>query len=214
MGCATSSAVDVKEDHPRHELKEEKNVLSASQEVTREHDSSPTPIATKPPAQVALKESASEIVASGSQVRDSVWTAAHGNTTSAPSGQASIDAAIDSARKEIIKNAGVSFESVYSCSKLIGHGAFAKVSICEHRSSKQTYAAKVVAKNLEDPAKQREGVIKEIAIMRTLGDHPNTVRLLEVFEEVDSYVLVMELCNGGELFDQIIAKGHFTEKAR
>lgn len=50
------------------------------------------------------------------------------------------------------------------------------------------------------------GIIKEIAIMRMLQDHPNTVKLVEVFEDSEFYMLVMELCSGGELFDQIIAK--------
>ena len=50
------------------------------------------------------------------------------------------------------------------------------------------------------------GIVKEIAIMRVLQDHPNTVKLYEVFEDTESYHLIMELCSGGELFDQIIAK--------
>lgn len=214
MGCASSSA----KDDSQHQ-KEEKNVLSASREL-QDNTTTPQP---SPPAQLPVKshvnevkEAASEsIVVSSSQVRQEPPSQSPVALPAAPvhSKESSINEYIDAARKELTKNAGTSFESLYSCSKLIGHGAFAKVSICEHRSSKHTYAAKVVAKNLEDPAKQREGVIKEIAIMRTLGDHPNTVRLVDVFEESESYVLVMELCSGGELFDQIISKGHFSEKA-
>jgi calcium-dependent protein kinase len=56
------------------------------------------------------------------------------------------------------------------------------------------------------------GIIKEIAIMRMLQDHPNIVKLYEVFEEAEQYMLVMELCSGGELFDMIISRGHFSEK--
>ncbi|GAX75024.1 hypothetical protein CEUSTIGMA_g2470.t1 [Chlamydomonas eustigma] len=123
-----------------------------------------------------------------------------------------IDAAIAAARKELDRNKGVNFESVYTTSKLVGHGAFAKVSICEHNQTKAQYAAKVVTKNLEDPEKQKEGIVKEIAIMRTLEEHPNTVRLYDIYDQADTYVLVMELCSGGELFDQIISKGHFSEK--
>lgn len=42
--------------------------------------------------------------------------------------------------------------------------------------------------------------------MRMLCDHPNTIKLYEVFEDKESYHLILELCSGGELFDQIIAK--------
>ena len=47
--------------------------------------------------------------------------------------------------------------------------------------------------------------------MRTL-DHPNVIKLYELFEDARNVYLVMELCTGGELFDKIINKGHFTEK--
>ena len=39
--------------------------------------------------------------------------------------------------------------------------------------------------------------------MREVEDHPNAVRLLEVYEEAHAYYLVMESCDGGELFDHI-----------
>ena len=47
--------------------------------------------------------------------------------------------------------------------------------------------------------------------MKTL-DHPNVIKLYEIFEDARNVYLVMELCTGGELFDKIINKGFFTEK--
>ena len=37
-------------------------------------------------------------------------------------------------------------------------------------------------------------------------DHPNAVKLHEVYDDIHNYYLVMECCDGGELFEHI-AKG-------
>ena len=37
-------------------------------------------------------------------------------------------------------------------------------------------------------------------------------RLLEVFEEGSDFYIVTELVSGGELFDRIVSKSHYTEK--
>jgi len=42
-------------------------------------------------------------------------------------------------------------------------------------------------------------------------DHPNIIKLYEAFEDSRNVYLVMEVCEGGELFDRIIDKGCFTE---
>lgn len=52
---------------------------------------------------------------------------------------------------------------------------------------------------------------KEVEILASL-DHPNIVRLYENYEDSRFYHIVMELCEGGELWDSIAAKGHYEEK--
>ena len=49
--------------------------------------------------------------------------------------------------------------------------------------------------------------------MHHLAGQANIVELKGAYEDKHSVNLVMELCAGGELFDRIIAKGHYTEKA-
>ena len=51
----------------------------------------------------------------------------------------------------------------------------------------------------------------EIDILKNL-DHPNILRLYETFEDSNSIYLVTELCEGGELFDEIMARNRFEEK--
>ena len=42
--------------------------------------------------------------------------------------------------------------------------------------------------------------------------HPNVVQFIEIVEDSRAYYVLMELVRGGELFDQIVAKGRFTEE--
>lgn len=124
-------------------------------------------------------------------------------------GQEEVDTLIAAAKEELHKQRNRVFESIYTTSSLIGHGAFAKVMTCSRISDGKKFAVKIVQKNGKSEAKleeQLQGIYKEIAIMRVLGSHPNVVDLVEVFEDSSSFKLVMELCSGGELFDQIISK--------
>jgi len=43
-------------------------------------------------------------------------------------------------------------------------------------------------------------------------DHPNVLKLEEVYETDEIIALVMELVNGGELFYKIVEKGNYSEK--
>lgn len=98
--------------------------------------------------------------------------------------------------------------------KIIGHGAYAKVYEARQVPSGRAVAVKMVSKlEGEEGVAQRQAVIREIAIMRHLEGHPAMAALLEAFESRGSYYLAMELCTGGELFDQIISGGHLSERA-
>ncbi|KAF5942064.1 hypothetical protein HYC85_019706 [Camellia sinensis] len=48
--------------------------------------------------------------------------------------------------------------------------------------------------------------------MRHLPKHENIVRYKDAYEDREAVYLVMELCQGGELFDRIVARGHYTER--
>lgn len=50
----------------------------------------------------------------------------------------------------------------------------------------------------------------ELSILRKL-DHPNIMKIYEVFEDKVNYFLVIELCRGSELFDTIQEKTRFSE---
>ncbi len=46
--------------------------------------------------------------------------------------------------------------------------------------------------------------------MKTL-DHPNVIRLFEIYEGEEAVYLVQELCTGGELFERIVKNKYMSE---
>ncbi|CAK68017.1 unnamed protein product (macronuclear) [Paramecium tetraurelia] len=108
-----------------------------------------------------------------------------------------------------IKSQSSKIEDAYEFDhkKLLGQGTYGQVVKAKLKGSKQQRAIKIIPKNkVRNPERFR----REIEIMRNL-DHPNIIKLFETFEDVRNVYLVMELCEGGELFDRIIDKGHFSE---
>ena len=57
-----------------------------------------------------------------------------------------------------------------------------------------------------------DSIQEEINVLCQL-DHPNIIKLFETYEDVRNIYLVMELCEGGELFDRIIDTGHYSENS-
>jgi calcium-dependent protein kinase len=93
---------------------------------------------------------------------------------------------------------------------MLGQGAFGEVRKCINRKSKLIRAVKLIKKDTMTPEEEK-AFQEEIAILSKL-DHPNILKLYEIFEDDKRYYLVTELCKGGELFDEIIKVGRFTEK--
>lgn len=55
-----------------------------------------------------------------------------------------------------------------------------------------------------------EQLLQEVEILRRL-DHPTIVAIVEIFDTPETLSIVLELAQGGELFDRIVDKTKFTE---
>ncbi|XAR65640.1 Calcium/calmodulin-dependent protein kinase [Bertholletia excelsa] len=111
---------------------------------------------------------------------------------------------------------GKPFEDIkvhYTLGKELGRGQFGVTYLCTENSTNQTYACKSILKRKLKSKSDREDVRREIQIMQHLSGQPNIVEFKGAYEDRQSVHVVMELCAGGELFDRIIAKGHYSEKA-
>ncbi|XP_066359065.1 calcium-dependent protein kinase 29-like isoform X2 [Miscanthus floridulus] len=101
----------------------------------------------------------------------------------------------------------------YQLGKELGRGEFGVTRRCTDTSTGEVLACKSISKRKLRSSVDIEDVRREVAIMRSLPEHPNVVRLREAFEDGDTVHLVMEVCEGGELFDRIVSRGHYTERA-
>eukprot|EP00439_Symbiodinium_sp_Y106_P009534 s1409_g1.t1 len=89
----------------------------------------------------------------------------------------------------------------------LGTGSFGTVCKAVRKSTGVEYAIKMI---FRDKWPDIDVLNREIRIMKSL-DHPNILKLIDVFEDQRFIYLVMELCSGGELLDRIITLGHLTE---
>ncbi|KAK3032389.1 hypothetical protein RJ639_037107 [Escallonia herrerae] len=103
--------------------------------------------------------------------------------------------------------------SYYTIGKELGRGQFGVTHLCTHKQSGEQFACKTIAKRKLVNKEDIEDVRREVQIMHHLTGQPNIVELKGAFEDKHSVHLVMELCAGGELFDRIITKGHYSERA-
>lgn len=85
--------------------------------------------------------------------------------------------------------------------------------LCTENSTGHTYACKSILKRKLRTKNDKEDVKKEIQIMQHLSGQQNIVEFKGAYEDRQSVHVVMELCAGGELFDRIIAQGHYSERA-
>ncbi|KAF4324285.1 hypothetical protein BBO99_00000222 [Phytophthora kernoviae] len=96
----------------------------------------------------------------------------------------------------------------YEMEGVIGEGGFGLVHVGRHKASNARVAIKRVSKQLTT----KENFMQEVEILKQVGGTHNVLELREAFETSDAYVLVTELVQGGELYDDLVEHGVFGEQ--
>ncbi|GAA5843224.1 hypothetical protein JCM3766R1_006629 [Sporobolomyces carnicolor] len=96
--------------------------------------------------------------------------------------------------------------------KTVGEGSSGRVKLAKHKHTGQYAAVKIIPKphvqrtRPEKSEKVLLGIEKEIVIMKLI-EHPNVLRLMDVWETGSELYLIMEYVEGGELFDYLVKRG-------
>ncbi|KAI3721910.1 hypothetical protein L2E82_32929 [Cichorium intybus] len=100
----------------------------------------------------------------------------------------------------------------YTLGRELGQGQFGTTLLCVEKSTGKEFACKSIAKRKLVTEEEIEDVRREIQIMHHMAGHPNVISIVGAYEDAVAVYVIMELCAGGELFDRIVERGHYTEK--
>ncbi|KAL5713746.1 non-specific serine/threonine protein kinase [Ranunculus cassubicifolius] len=101
---------------------------------------------------------------------------------------------------------------LYTIGRKLGQGQFGVTYLCTEISTGLEYACKSISKRKLISREDVEDVRREIQIMHHLSGHKYIVAIKGAYEDSMYVHIVMELCGGGELFDRIIQRGHYSER--
>ena len=99
----------------------------------------------------------------------------------------------------------------YLIKKTLGNGTFGKVKLGIFLPKNKKVAVKILEKR---KLKEEDDIIrlKREFEMLSQFNHPNVISVSEIFESKDAYFTVMEYCEGGELFNYIVANKYLSEE--
>ena len=98
----------------------------------------------------------------------------------------------------------------YLIKNVIGEGTFSKVKLGVNIFTGQKVAIKILDKLKLIEEEGIERVLREIEISSNLN-HPNIIKIYKIIEEEKYYLVVMEYCEKGELFNYIVKKGRLSD---
>lgn len=119
---------------------------------------------------------------------------------------------VDNQSYYVLGHKTANIRDLYTLGRKLGQGQFGTTYLCTENSTGIEYACKSISKRKLISKEDVEDVRREIQIMHHLAGHNNIVTIKGAYEDPLYVHIVMELCSGGELFDRIIQRGHYSER--
>lgn len=139
------------------------------------------------------------------------WT---GNAVSFMSQNTTFNSVGFSSVKTLTKGkVGQTFEHLYRLDSKIRQGRIAGIwkgsSIDKENPGENDFAIKVIRVdkcNVQEEAR----IMNEVAVLKSM-DHLNIIKIYDFFEESPKFFIVMDLMEGGDVFERIVQKTQYTE---
>ncbi|CAI5722846.1 unnamed protein product [Hyaloperonospora brassicae] len=103
----------------------------------------------------------------------------------------------------------------YLLEGVAGKGTTSTCYKCVRTTDNRRFACKIIEKKRLASSKRKRLEVatqlrREVNVLQRVN-HPHIAKLVQSFEDDEFLILVMELLEGGELFDAIVQKGRFAE---
>jgi serine/threonine protein kinase len=97
----------------------------------------------------------------------------------------------------------------YEVGRLLGEGAFAAVRLATDKKTGIEFAMKLI----DTSRSSADAVKREVEVLTAVGVHANVTSLIDYFADParHEWVLIIELAQGGEVFEHIVRDGHYSE---
>ena len=99
----------------------------------------------------------------------------------------------------------------YIIKKTIGSGTFSTVKLGTHRITQKKVAIKILDKNKIESRDDLERIIREMQILTEMHN-PFVIKVYKIYEDKNNFLIIMEYCEGGELFNYIVKKKRLSEE--
>jgi len=116
----------------------------------------------------------------------------------------------EAAAPERKKNAPHKIFASWELGEVLGEGGYSIVKLATNKETNQKAAVKIV-RRVGISKEDEESLLEEVRILKSIN-HPNITSVFDFFEEKKHFYVVMELLEGGELFDRIVKKSCYNEK--
>ncbi|KAI8872282.1 Pkinase-domain-containing protein, partial [Ramicandelaber brevisporus] len=104
-----------------------------------------------------------------------------------------------------------SFNRDFFCTRVLGRGSFAEVRHAINRMTGREFAVKVIDRRRFPPkSRAAESIKRETSLIFGIN-HPFITRAYKAYEEPAFLYIVMEYIEDGELFNELVDYGAFTE---
>ena len=98
----------------------------------------------------------------------------------------------------------------YIVKHTIGKGTFSRVKLGINKYSGEKVAIKILDKLKIVEKEDLERILREMQMLSEL-DNEHVIKVYQIYEDDNHYLIIMEYCEGGELFNYIVGKQRLTE---